>query len=208
MGNFSLILQNLGGSTLFQLLLSRIFSKNYYYDVKLTLKNMKQYTLSREPAGEISILNAQDLKLLKNSLKSLSPVDRKELLARILFYEQGFQNCYVLKIDGNIVYLQWILYPSENDIINKYFKNIFRPLHDKEVMIENAFTYPKFRGLGYFPYVTLYLLNMAKKQGYTSAITYIKHDKIMILNELYKMGFKITQLIRERKFLGFIYRKL
>ena len=176
--------------------------------MKLNLKSVGQYTITREPPGNLSIMSYKDLQIIKKSIKVLGPNDRKEILARIQFFEKGFQNCYVMKVKDTIAYMQWLINPSENYLLEKYFKKIFYPLHNKQVMIENAFTYPKFRGYGYLPYVSQNLLDIAQEQGYKSVVGYIKINKIPSLNDFYKMGFKVTQLLRERKLLGSIYRNL
>ena len=202
------MIDSLGVHGLIQLLLDRFFSINHYYVVKVNLKNLSDYPLKRDPSGELSLINEEDLLKIKQHVKNYTVEDRREILGRIHFYERGFRNCYVMKVDNKIAYLQWILYPDENENIKKYFKNTFYSLSGQQVMIENAFTFPEFRGRGYLPYVTRLLLNKAKEDGYKSAIGYIRTDKITSLNEFFKMGFKVTQYIREIKLFGKIYRNL
>ncbi|MBC8180032.1 hypothetical protein H8E88_02805 [candidate division KSB1 bacterium] len=208
MHKYGFIINKLDGRSLFRLLMGRIFSINYYYVVKLNLNSPRQKRIKRDPPGDLSIMNSDDLSSIKNTIEFLGADDKREILARIIFYESGFRNCYVVKVDGNIVYLQWLIYPSENDIIKKYYKNIFHPLNNKTVIIENVFTYPKFRGIGYLPYFSQKLLDIVHKQGYRTAVGYIKNDKIISLNEFYQMGFKATKLLRERKLFGSIHRNL
>ena len=201
-------LKNLGLLNILKLILNRLLSTNYLYVVKVNLKLISQYPLKRVPSGKLSLINNDDLMWIKNRIKRMDSENRREILARIKFNDMGFQNCYVMKNNKEITHMQWLIYPTDNYIIKKYFKRIFYPLNRNQVMIENAFTFPEFRGCGYLLFVSLNLLNIAKRQGYKTAIGYIKKDKINSLNESYKMGFKITQLLRERKFLGYVYRDL
>ncbi|OQX94399.1 hypothetical protein B6I21_09505 [candidate division KSB1 bacterium 4572_119] len=199
---------SLGGYSLIQLALDRLFSINHYYVMKVNLKRLSDYPLKRNPSGELSLLTVDDLTKIKQHVRKYKSNIRREILARIQFYERGFHNCYVMKIDNKIAYFQWLIYPNENENIRKYFKRTFYSLQDQQVMIENAFTFPEFRGRGYLPYVSRLLLNKAKNDGYKSAIGYIKNDKITSLNEFFKMDFKVIQYLREVKLAGRVFRNL
>ncbi len=154
-------------------------------------------------------MDVVDITEIRDNLKSLGPIDKKELILRLFFYEAGFKNCYVARnTKGQIVYLQWLIYPYENVIIKSRFGSRFYPLKEKEVMLENAFTFPRFRGLGLLPSVSAQLLDIARQDGYASCITYIRKDQIVSLNEFTRLGFKITKLVREFKFLGVTRRML
>jgi L-amino acid N-acyltransferase YncA len=104
--------------------------------------------------------------------------------------------------------MQWIIYPDENDIIAKYYLNRFKLLKNNQILLENAFTFPRYRGLGLFAAVTSDLLEKAKDEGYKSAITYIRKNALDSLNEFMKQGFKLNAIIREYKILGITKRML
>ncbi len=124
-----------------------------------------------------------------------------------MFYNSGFKNCYVAKNNSDeILYIQWILFPHENEIISKRYKNRFLPLRENQVMLENAFTFPKFRGLQLYSQITIDLMELARKEGFRSCIVYCKSNNIIAMNELKDLGFKFTERIKERKLLGFTKR--
>ena len=56
------------------------------------------------------------------------------------------------------------------------------------------------------PAITIKLLNIAKENGCKSAIMYVRNDRIVALNENMRLGFKITKMITEYKFMGKIKR--
>jgi hypothetical protein len=160
---------------------------------------------------EISIrkINDQDLKKIIQMVKVLDPDSKMEILSRILFYNYGFENCYIgITKEDEIAYIQWLIYPYENTNIENHFKNIFYPLRENQVMIENVFTFPKFRGLNLMPTISIRLLNIAKESGCKSAVMYVRKDRITALNENMKLGFKITKMITEYKFIGKTKRTL
>ena len=203
-----IIFHSLDGYQLFRLLLSRLFSISYYFVIKINLQKLNGYPFTRTPPGNLSLLTTDDLLNIKNNIQHLKQADRRDLLARIRFYEDGFHNCYGMKVDDKIAYIQWIVYPDENHIIQKFYRSRFNQINENQVLIENAFTFPEFRSKGYLPYVTRILLKKAHERGYTSAVGYIKFNNIVSLNEFLAMNFKISRVIRELKLLGFIFRNL
>lgn len=202
------IMDSLDEYSIFQLLLNRLYSVTYYLVIKINLKFLTEFPLKRTPPGELSLLTSDDLIFIKQNIKSYGQSDRKEILARIQFYEQGFRHCYIVKVNNKIAYLQWLIYASENHLIRKYYPKIFFPVKENQVIIENAYTFPEFRGMGYLPYVSRLLLKKAQDKDCYSAIGYIKIHKIASLNEFYQMGFKTIRLLKEIKLIGFKHRNL
>ena len=202
------LFKSLGPKLFFRTLGSLVFSINHYYFLGRNLEAKLNFPALNIPPVECSAMDESDLVLLENHAKLLSPDDRRELIGRIRFYESGFKNCYIIKKDDVITYLQWIIYPKENSIIQEHYAKKFYPLDSDQVMIENAFTFPKHRGRGYLLFATRQLLETARSQGFTSAICYIRSDRIASLNEFLNMGFKIIRMIKEYKFLGKVWRTL
>jgi len=130
-------------------------------------------------------------------------------MIRIYFYLAGFKNCYVARDKhGRICYIQWIVYPDENEYLKRWFREDFYLLNENQVMIENAFTFPRYRGLGLLSSVTMDLLGKAEGRGYRSIVAHIRKDNFAPLNEFISLGFKIRNLVKEYKFLGLVRRTL
>ena len=104
--------------------------------------------------------------------------------------------------------MQWIIYPDENKTIQKFCKNRFYLLRANQVLLENAFTFQQYREVGLFPAISYDLLQKAKNEGYSRAITYINNQNISAINEFIKLGFKIRKRVREYKILGKTKRML
>ena len=81
-------------------------------------------------------------------------------------------------------------------------------MKDIQVMIENVFTFPAFRGLGCFQSGTRQLLDLARARGCRSALCYVRKERVAALTDLVTMGFKITKLMPEYKILGKVWRVL
>ncbi|UFS71096.1 GNAT family N-acetyltransferase [Geomonas sp. RF6] len=200
-------LRSLGPSAFCSVLLSMLFSVNHYYLMGKNIAPPEEETPATPPVP-LAKMTAEDLAVLQESVQSLGPVDRREVLARLLFYEDGFENCYVIKKGGEIVYLQWVIFPTENRTIEKHYAGKFYPLSDRQVMVENAFTFPRHRGKGHLLHGTQHLLQLARERGYSSAICYIRKDRIASLNEFARMGFRIVKMLTEYKVLGRAWRTL
>lgn len=185
-----------------------IFSKSYYFILKKNIQS-NNFRIKRKLPINFYKVGALEINELRQNMKELDQQARKEIIVRINFFKKGLKNCYIGKNEkGENVYLQCIIFPFENEAIKKYFKKKFYLLNKNEIILENAFTFPKFRKLGLLHYGTNFLLNMAKESGYKTAVCYIRHDNIQSLNEFMKMGFKITKMVREYKLAGFCWRTL
>lgn len=193
------ILRTLGPQASARLLFSRLLSLNHFYIVGRSLA-----TLDAPPAAgpTMSPVTTQDFDWIAERLPSFDAMDRRELLSRILFYQKGFTNCYAIRQGDDLAYLQWIVFPEENALIERNYSGIYYPLSAKQVMIENAFTFPRYRGRSLFQEGTRQLLEVAKTRGYNSAIAYIRKDRIDPLNLFAQMGFKIVKMVTEYKLLG------
>jgi hypothetical protein len=204
----SCVFRSLGPGDLFNLLSSRLFSLDHYY---LLGKNLAT-PLECPPAVGIKTpltkITEDDMLKIERSLNSFDPKDKREILARLFFYWNGFRNCFVVKNGEDIAYMQWLILPSENDVIKEKYPTKFSPLSANQVVIENAFTFPRYRGMGYLLYGTTGLLDLARSKGYKSAICYIRKDRVASLNEFTRMGFKIIRILSEYKVFGRAWRNL
>lgn len=193
----------------FALSLQRLFKKDYYYVLKARLGNIKTHSIGRPFSFAMERACQHDINALISQLDALDMESRIELISRLLFSCTGLGDLYISKnTKGEFLYMQWLIYPAHNHLIKSHFSNRFYPLNQKQVMIENAFTFPGFRGIGLLKRGTGMLLKMAREEGFETAVTYVRKDRIAILNDLIQMGFKITRLIKEYKIFGATHRNL
>jgi hypothetical protein len=202
------VLRSLGPLAFGRLLGSMLFSFNHYYILGKNLLAPLNHPLAGNLKKSLSLITEEDIVYIRSNLASFEPEDRRELLSRLIFYERGFTNCYVMRHGDDIAYIQWIIFPTENHLITRSYSGRYYPLTERQVMIENAFTFPRYRGRGYFLSGTMLLLEMAKNYGYRSALCYIRKDRINPLNEFTQIGFKIIKMVREYKLLGKVWRTI
>jgi hypothetical protein len=193
---------------LFSLAKKNFYSVDYYFLLQKKITNDIPFP-KRRLNYNLNLINSLDIKIIESMMPSLDIISRKELWVRLRFLESGFKYCYVAKNSKNdIMYMQWLIYPWENEIIRKKYYNHFAELRDFQFLLENAFTFPKFRGFQLYTQVSIDLMNIAKDQNLKACLAYVKSDNITALNELRKLDFTISKRIRERKFLGTTIRNL
>lgn len=201
-----ILMAKLGLKVNLSLLLRRIFSIEHYYVLQRSLSHPIDIPKIRLQV-DLKKVNDDEMRLVTEKIDYLDTDSKRELISRILFYRKELNHCYIGKTkDDKIIYLQWLIYPTENDIIKKFFKGFFTPLKDHQVLVENVFTFPKFRGQGLMMHITAKLLEIARNDGYKGAIMYIRKDRIESLSQNMTLGFKITSLLREYKILGITRR--
>ncbi|MDA8090598.1 MAG: GNAT family N-acetyltransferase [Nitrospiraceae bacterium] len=202
-------LAGLGLTSGSKVLLRNLFSINHYY---LLERRILPVGVKNDSRMDLSLARADegDIEDILAGSKNLGPEDRKEIVSRVLFYRSGFKkNCYIGRDKkGNIALLQWLICPDENSVIDGSYSRKFYRLAPGEVMFENIFVFPRYRGRGLLSASTGMLLEIARKDGYRRALGYIRKDRIPALNEFLKMGFRLVRLIREVKFLGIAARNL
>jgi ribosomal protein S18 acetylase RimI-like enzyme len=206
--NLYFVLNVLGVAAFLKLFSTRILSMDHYYILRNGFNGTNNCPIQSTRKMEIAPISESDISEIKNALSECNVEDKREILSRLIFYKSGLKNCYVIRHDKKIAHMQWIIYPEENELIKGKYRKKFYPLADSQVMIENAFTFPSYRGLGYISSATLQLMDLARSRGYRSAVCYIRKDKIASLNEFSKMGFRITKMVPEYKVLGKVWRAL
>ena len=201
-------LRCLGIRSLCVILLKRLFYVHHVLIMKLNLKTFQPRSFERTPGGELCLLTRDDIPQLLSSVSSLEKEDRKELLARLYFYDLGFSMLYGIKTEGQIAYIQWLITPEDNPVIRKHYQRLFFELKPGQALLENVFTFPKYRGRGYLRFGSEQLLVKARELGFQTVIAYIRIDKITTFNEFANMGFRFANLLRIIQVFGFIRRKL
>lgn len=111
-------------------------------------------------------------------------------------------DCYVAVTKEDIpCFRLWMIDSSQNSTLNDIWKGTFPELKKDEVLLESAFTIPKYRGLGLQPFAVYSISDKAKDFGANYAITFSSLDNINSLRSLDYAGFKPFTLRREKYFL-------
>ena len=139
-----------------------------------------------------------------SELNRAGGIDYLEALVRTWMCASGVPTLYAADAsDGRPIYAQWLIRsPDDWHLQNK-------PPHDEltdgEVMLEGAYTFVAFRGVGAMADGMAQLLRIARDEGSKAAITYVHSDNIPSLRGCARVGFVLdhvrvntTRLGRER----------
>ena len=114
-----------------------------------------------------------------------------EILRRVSFYERGFDACYVALTDsGDVCHIGWLLSARHNDLIRSQYPPGTDSLKEDEVLVENIFTFPRFRGKGIMLSVLRQMEDLAGKQGCRRVVAYVDTTNAASLAGFNRAGYK------------------
>ncbi len=152
---------------------------------------------------------ADDFAEIERGIPALDAESRREVVTRVLFFRRGFSGCYLGRSErGEVVAMQWLVRPQENALLQTHFPRLFYPLREREVMTENVFIYPRFRGLGTFTTLKHHVLSLARDEGFRTCQCYVRKDNLVSLNGLLALGFQVQRLLTAYSLLGRSWRSL
>ncbi|HEY3446507.1 MAG TPA: hypothetical protein VGK67_09080 [Myxococcales bacterium] len=150
-----------------------------------------------------------DLAEILGGLGSLDADSRREVITRVRFHRSGVPGCHVGRNDrGEVVSLQWLIRPRDNEALSRACRGLYYRLQPDEVMIENLFVFPAFRGLGTFETVNHFVLERARSEGFRLCHTYVRKDNVVSLNGCLDLGFRIRKLLTGYSVAGVTWRAL
>lgn len=206
---YGILLIKHGGLTIFWHRLKRqIYSKTIFWGLERNLQTNSVHVPCRI---EYSLRSAseEDMEEVLQKSKSGSQESVYELIQRKWFYESGFHDCYVARTaDSNeLCYIQWLVSSADDHVVSRGFRSRLPRLREDEVLIENAFTFEKYRGKRIMPSVIVELCEMARRKGFKRMLAYVAEDNIASLKGFERVGFNKFEEIREIRFLFLTKRK-
>ncbi len=150
----------------------------------------------------------EDIREILRKIPQESGESAYELIQRIRFFESGFQGCCVGKITGtdDICYMQWLILPQDPITNSSNFKIAFPQLKENEFILENAYTFEKYRGNGFLPASFAKMVKLTDIAGMPvpkRAITYVSKDNLVTLKIAQKIGYTKFEERLDRKILFF-----
>ena len=114
-----------------------------------------------------------------------------EILRRVSFYERGFDACYLALTDsGDVCHIAWLLSARHNDLIRSQYPPGMDGLREDKVIVENIFTFPRYRGKGIMLSVLQQLEDLARKQGARRVVAYVDATNTPSLKGFDRAGYK------------------
>ena len=136
-------------------------------------------------------------------LDATSGPARLDALQRGRFCQTGLSRLYVARnADGEPIYAQWLVHAWELPVLQAVTRRIYQPLGPGEVLVEGAYTFTAFRGLGAMADGQRQLLEVARLEGASSAVTYVAPENVPSLRGCARVGFELDHVKVIRRRLG------
>jgi RimJ/RimL family protein N-acetyltransferase len=114
-----------------------------------------------------------------------------EILRRVSFYERGFDACYLALTDsGDVCHIGWLLSARHNDLIRSQYPPGTDSLKVDEALVENIFTFPRYRGKGIMLAVLRQMEDLARQQGFRRVVAYVDTTNTPSLAGFNRAGYK------------------
>ena len=145
----------------------------------------------------------QDVDELIEKAKTESKESTHRLLYRKWCYDCGLRNFYVARTTDtdDLCYIQWMICAEDNDVLEQKFKGWFPKLQQGHCLLENAYTFERYRGKKIMASVMARLCEIAKSKGFKRVITYVLKDNISALKGCEQACFKAFEEVPEMKLL-------
>lgn len=129
--------------------------------------------------------------------------DYGRTLRRRRLHEQGVRSMHVaVGDDGVPVYVQWLVAPRDQHLLDEHGSDFWPPLKPDEVLVEFAYTFAPFRGLGVMGDAMRRLLGVGEQLGARWALTYVRDENVPSLRGCAKVGFELDHVRTTRARLG------
>ena len=209
MVHYAGLLLRIGGLRVFLSQLRRqIYSRDILFGLEKSLDNQCVQISSKLPHF-LRQASKKDMEELLAKAKEESKESVHELVERIWFYECGFNDCYVARNadTGELCSVAWLISANDGKLVDQGFKNRLPRLEEDELLLENCYTFEKYRGNSIMPSVIGELQGMARGKGFQRLTTCVRQDNVASLRAFRKLAFRKFEEIHELKILFFTKRK-
>jgi hypothetical protein len=207
--HYAFLLLRIGGLIPFLSQMKRqIYSRGTFLGLQKDL-NTDNIDVACEVEYSLQLASEEDMEELLERAKYESRESAHELIQRKWFYDSGFRNCYIARAldTGELCYMQWMISSAAEPVLLQEFAGKFPVLGEDEVLLENAYTFEKYRGKRVMPSVEVRLAGIARDKGFKRMITYVLEDNVASLKGCERAGFQVFEKVPEVKIFFFGGRK-
>jgi hypothetical protein len=115
----------------------------------------------------------------------------QEIPIRLAALAASLATCYVATSGGGeVCYVQWLIDSSQNALLERAFVGLCPPLRAGEALLEWAYTFTKFRGLGIMADAMSQICIFGAAAGVRSTLTFVDVDNVPSLRGCRSAGFR------------------
>jgi GNAT superfamily N-acetyltransferase len=206
---YAALLLKIGGlKAFFTQLRRQIYSKDILFGLEKDLDANIAQVSSRLPHS-LRQASETEMEELITKAKAESKESVHELIERKWFYECGFCDCYAARTTdtGDLCFVAWLVSAKNGHLVNRGFKSRLPRLGEDELLLENCYTFEKYRGNGIMPSVLVELRELARSKGCKRLIAYVRQDNAASMRVFEKLAFRQFDKVPELKLFFFTRRK-
>jgi L-amino acid N-acyltransferase YncA len=207
---FAAELLRMGGPVVFlKQLIHQIYSRSAQVSFILDLQKSEIPQVEAKIKYSLQIASKEDMDEALRKAKSEGEDMVQKLIYRRWIYEDGYRNCYIARTaDTNeMCFMQFIIYPEDEKIVQGRFKGWFPRLKQDEVYLEGTYTFKKFRGNRLHPSITTDQLKICKEKGYKRVVALTDKKNEASLKGAMRAGFVPVGEVPELRIMFLTLRK-
>ena len=153
--------------------------------------NRVSYLLRRDNSQSYDVPAAKIPITVRTLREDDVPVILRERPVRLGALDAGLSTCYVATTAENeLCYMQWLIDSSQNELIARQFNGLCPPLSQNEMLLEWAYTFRKFRGLGIMGRAMAQISEKGAEAGARWLLTFVAVDNVASLKGCKNAGFR------------------
>jgi len=185
--------RRLGGRVVAKEIRNRLVSRSKEVGLRCDLHDLPPL---REAAIPLTLEPCTELcEGFADELERTAGADYGRVLRRKRLHEVGVRTLHVARNEhGQAVYVQWLITPDDKAALDEVAADFWPPLGDDDVLLEFAYTFTPFRGMGVMADGMGRLLRVAAGHGAATAYTYVSVDNVASLRGCAKVGFVLDHM--------------
>jgi GNAT superfamily N-acetyltransferase len=172
----------------------RLYSDDLVIGLRRDLTVPLETPKAKIPVTIRPLLGAADHAALKAAIATSSAGanahEAMELSDRLRMLEAGIETCYAAVDEhDNLCYVQWLVKSDANAFLHEYYHGAVPELESDETLLEGAYSFAEFRGLGIMACAMAQIAERASDSGGRWVITFVGEDNVPSLKGCKRAGF-------------------
>jgi hypothetical protein len=179
-----------------------LLSRRLSLGLRCDLRALPDVSSARQPIDMLEE-DARAFPGFAEELRVAEGADYVQALLRARFCRADVRTLYVARSEaGEPMYAQWLVRREDEWRMNAQTPDVHDTLGPGEVLLEGAYTFHAFRGIGAMADGMGQLLRIARDEGHEAAITYVGADNVPSLRGCARVGFVLDHARRNARVLG------
>lgn len=180
----------------------QLLSRRLYLGLRCDLRALPKVPSARQPLA-MKAEGGPTFRGFDEELRRVEGADYVQVLLRTWMCRADVRTLYVARSgDRQPMYAQWLVRQDDEWRMNDHTPDVHDPLAPGDVLLEGAYTFHDFRGIGAMADGMAQLLRLARDEGHEAAITYVGADNVPSLRGCARVGFVLDHARRNVRVLG------